>query len=258
MTLQYLVSHFILNFFFVQRQYRNYLAGTKPCSLTEIRIAILNQLEFCWDASPKSYSAKQGINSPNRAEALYTTSDNTEWWRYLQEFRELSQEMQETRRGTSVTRALPRTTTPLGKWLQYQRHVYQKQQQRRVDAETSRTDRDDHSDSVSLSDKQIAALSDLDPDWWMNHRQWQWEIRYRELQNYALKHGDCCVPISHSNRQLAHFVSNQRKQYNLKKQGKPSNLTEDRLKRLNAMNPNSFVWNRWEYEFSKKLQLWEE
>jgi hypothetical protein len=142
-------------------------------------------------------------------------------------------------------------TTSLGKWIRRQRQIFQRQNNI---AGNFKKGEDSQLLPEVLSDEQIKSLKELDTDWWMTNRLWQWETRYRELTDYAKAHKDCCVPISHSNKQLAHFVSNQRKQYNLKKQGRPSNLTDYRMKRLEAIG---FVWNRWEYEFSKKEKLWE-
>jgi Helicase associated domain len=71
------------------------------------------------------------------------------------------------------------------------------------------------------------------------------------LEDYRTEHGDCCVTINHSNRQLANWVSNLRKQYNLRVSGKHSTLTEEKIDQLNAIG---FVWNRWEYEFDVKIE----
>ena len=94
------------------------------------------------------------------------------------------------------------------------------------------------------------ALKSFDADWHMTRREAQWERRYRELSDYKRRHGDCCVPVSYGeNRKLAHWVSNQRKQWNLRRRNRPSHLTRRREERLDALG---FVWNRWEYEFSRK------
>jgi hypothetical protein len=106
-----------------------------------------------------------------------------------------------------------------------------------------------NSTGTRLSVTQSEALSAIDPDWWKTQRQIQWDVRYCQLQVYQAEHGDCCVPISYANKQLAHWVHNQRKQYNLRRSSKASDLTTERLQRLRDIG---FVWNRWEYEFEKK------
>lgn len=117
---------------------------------------------------------------------------------------------------------------PTGAWLDRQRHAV-------------------------LGDEQHAALDALDRTWRLTQQEYRWEVRFQELQTYRKQHGDCCVPISYAaNPVLAHWVSTQRKQYNLRLKGKWTNLTQDRIKRLNSIG---FAWNRWEYEFSKMVNM---
>jgi Helicase associated domain len=212
-----------------RQQYRNYQAGTKPCSLTETRIDILNQMNFCWDTTTTKNNEK---------------GDQQHWWSCLEELRSWYLHLNDGVQSTSLVH-VPRQTK-LGVWLDRQRKTY-------LDGKYNHGTSTD-SLQEQLSEKQIASLSDIDPDWWMTRRQWQWETRYRELQDYASCHGDCCVPISYANNKLlANWVSNQRKQYNLRAAGKLSDLTDDRFQRLKAIG---FVWNRWEYEFDKKEVDW--
>ena len=223
-----------------QRQhYRNYLAGTKPCSLDENRIEMLNQLDFCWNASfiggkkhqrtaNQEFSSESNFSQSGRAISSSASAD-TQWWDRFRELQTLLDQQKETSPSCArKTHAVPRNSA-LGKWLQRQRQ------------------------HVSLPPEQAQALQELDPDWSLTSREFQWECRYRELREYARQHGDCCVPISHPNRQLAHWVSTQRKQYNLRQQGRPSDLTLERMQRLNSID---FAWNRWEYEFAKKQKEW--
>lgn len=102
----------------------------------------------------------------------------------------------------------------------------------------------------TLDDEQQKSLFDLDPLWHMSPREALWERRYLELVAYQKEYGDCCVPISYKdNKQLANWVSTQRKQYNLLVRGQKSGLSKQRYERLNAIG---FVWNRWEHEFEMK------
>ena len=102
-----------------------------------------------------------------------------------------------------------------------------------------------------LDHRKVEALAAWDVHWWKTSRERQWDLRYKELEDYRAEHGDCCVTINHSNRQLANWVSNLRKQYNLRVSGKHSTLTEEKIDQLNAIG---FVWNRWEYEFDVKIE----
>lgn len=116
----------------------------------------------------------------------------------------------------------------LATWLRRQRCLYRKQK---------------------LQEWQVNALAEVDPKWWMTSHQIKWELRLRELQEFKGINGHTCVPITHENRKLAHWVSNQRKAYNLLNNGKKSDLTPERMAKLDAIG---FVWDRWEFEFARK------
>jgi hypothetical protein len=68
-----------------------------------------------------------------------------------------------------------------------------------------------------------------------------WDARLEELKDYHRKHGNCLVPQQYpENPQLGTWVSNQRKQYRLLKEGKPSPMTEERVQKLEELG---FVWS---------------
>jgi len=234
-----------------RQQYRNYLSGMKPCSLNSDRIAILQALNF-FDATTINahHSMSQKHFPALDARLENATEIDRDWWNQFQELCKVVDNLEQEKNArphTGILHKIPRLS-PLGRWLQRQRDVYQQQL-------TFENYKHIGQEKSELNRSQLKALEALDVDWWMTQRQWQWECRFRELQQYAAEYGDCCVPISHPNRQLAHWVSNQRKQYNLRQQSKnSSHLTDDRLKRLNDLG---FVWNRWEHEFEKKRIFWE-
>jgi len=67
-----------------------------------------------------------------------------------------------------------------------------------------------------------------------------WSKRYEELCDYNKKYGNCLVPIGYKdNVQLSNWVSTQRQEYKLMKDGKPSRLTPERIQLLNAVD---FIW----------------
>ena len=229
-----------------RQQYRNYLAGAKPCSLTDRRIDLLNRVNFCWDTTMTTPTTITTTRNE------HVVSEKIEqWWSHLGEIRSYHLQDKDGIQSTSLVN-LPRQTR-LGAWLDRQRKAYL-DGKCNPKAKSTTTSAAQQQQQDELSEEQISALSEIDPDWWMTRRQWQWELRFRELQDYAACHGgDCCVPISYSNKILANWVSNQRKQFNLRAAGKPSDLTEERFQRLEDIG---FVWNRWEYEFDKKKVDW--
>lgn len=102
-----------------------------------------------------------------------------------------------------------------------------------------------------LDSKKVSALVALDPEWHKPFHERQWNLRFKELEEYRVKHGNCCVPISYKNKKLAHWVSNLRKRYKAKDypSGKVAPLSQQRVDQLNELG---FVWDRWEYEFDTK------
>jgi len=149
------------------------------------------------------------------------SQDDEVWWAYLEELR---------------THKSARTNLPetLKSFLRDQRKEYDSMQ---------------HALVSKLDENKLEALRMWDVDWWKTSRERQWDVRYQELEDYRGVYGDCCVPINHSNRQLANWVSNLRKQNKLRSSGKPSSLTDEKIRQLNAIG---FVWDRWEYEFNVK------
>jgi hypothetical protein len=84
----------------------------------------------------------------------------------------------------------------------------------------------------------IQALESLDFEW--GSRGAAWEVRLSELANYRKIHGRCNVPHDYlENSQLARWVENQRKQYNLHQEGKKSSMT---LSRIQALESLDFEW----------------
>ena len=68
-----------------------------------------------------------------------------------------------------------------------------------------------------------------------------WNDRYDELDVYKAEHGNCLVPQHYpDNKALGKWVANQRAQYRLRREGKHSFLTEERIKLLGDAG---FVWS---------------
>eukprot|EP00588_Corethron_pennatum_P011456 CAMPEP_0194270878 /NCGR_PEP_ID=MMETSP0169-20130528/4786_1 /TAXON_ID=218684 /ORGANISM="Corethron pennatum, Strain L29A3" /LENGTH=370 /DNA_ID=CAMNT_0039013081 /DNA_START=485 /DNA_END=1597 /DNA_ORIENTATION=+ len=68
----------------------------------------------------------------------------------------------------------------------------------------------------------------------------RWQLKYRDLLNFRSLHGTCSVPsVYPEDPQLASWVYRQRTQYRYKKEGRKSNMSEERIKLLNSVN---FEW----------------
>eukprot|EP00566_Odontella_aurita_P010264 CAMPEP_0113580570 /NCGR_PEP_ID=MMETSP0015_2-20120614/30763_1 /TAXON_ID=2838 /ORGANISM="Odontella" /LENGTH=422 /DNA_ID=CAMNT_0000484807 /DNA_START=250 /DNA_END=1518 /DNA_ORIENTATION=- /assembly_acc=CAM_ASM_000160 len=67
-----------------------------------------------------------------------------------------------------------------------------------------------------------------------------WEVRYKQLLAYQAVNGDTLVPISYKpNPQLSNWVSTQRQEMKLLRDGRPTRLTAERIHLLNNVH---FVW----------------
>jgi len=69
-----------------------------------------------------------------------------------------------------------------------------------------------------------------------------WMERYNELQEYAKKYGSCNVSssyISFHGSQLSSWVKCQRRQYKMFKEGSATNMTADRIAKLERIG---FEW----------------
>jgi hypothetical protein len=214
-----------------QRQhYRRNNEGKTPCSLTEKRIQLLNDIGFCWDAT----SHQGGGSKYDSYESMYLERVHIKrqdaWWRRLDEIKALVVD------GSLTSLDQIESQSSLGHWINMQRKEYRRWK--------------DGEPSSSLDNDKIEALNMIDSEWWKGVRQRRWDARFQELLDYRKRHEDCCVPISDQNQKLANWVSNQRRKYNLKMSDQPSELTDEQVEQLNAVG---FVWNRWEHEFEKKL-----
>lgn len=201
-----------------RQEYRRHQQGEKT-ALSHERIAALNEVGFCWNAqgqSEKSLSTAKCLGSEVR------------WHSHWEELRDFMVE-----NSLRSVAEIPKYSDHKS-WIRKQRRNYLEDQNR---------------PQKSLSEDQIALLNSLDPHWHLNRHEVVWEQRFNELMEYAKQNGDCCVPISYSNRKLAHWVSNQRKFYTEQTKGKQNSLDDQRKQRLEKIG---FVWNRWDYEFSTK------
>lgn len=120
----------------------------------------------------------------------------------------------------------------LAHWVKRQRHQY------RMKCEGQ------HS---TMTDERQAALERLGFVW--DSHGATWEERWNELREFKEQNGHTNVPKRYpQNHQLAVWVKCQRRQYKLLTQGKPSNMTNTRIRRLHLLG---FVFDprmKWKME----------
>ena len=77
-----------------------------------------------------------------------------------------------------------------------------------------------------------------DNDGGLRHSQWQ--DLFRQLCEYKVQFGNCLVPQKYSaNPKLGNWVAKQRSHYRLYQGGKPSYMTEERIRELESVG---FGW----------------
>jgi hypothetical protein len=90
----------------------------------------------------------------------------------------------------------------------------------------------------TMTEERVVSLEELGFVW--DSHSALWEERYMELQQYCLAFGHSNVPSTFPpNPKLAIWVKCQRRQYKLLVAGEASNMTYERIERLNKLN---FVW----------------
>ena len=94
-------------------------------------------------------------------------------------------------------------------------------------------------EETNMTQEKIRKLEVLGVEW--NILSAAWTQRYHELQEFRYSYGHTRVPRQwEENRQLGHWVTNQRVQYRRLREGRHSTLTEERISRLEGIG---FVWN---------------
>ena len=111
----------------------------------------------------------------------------------------------------------------LARWVKRQRYQYRLKQEGKPS---------------TMSDERIAALEKIGFVW--DSHGSTWDERLNELEAFKAKHGNCNVPSCFlENPRLATWVKCQRRQYKLFCQGKPSNITLERIEKLQGLG---FEW----------------
>ena len=113
----------------------------------------------------------------------------------------------------------------LAQWVKRQRYQYKLKHQYKK-----------HS---TLTDEREALLDNLGFIW--DSHKVLWDERFEELMVFKAKVGHCRVPCNFRyNRPLSIWVKCQRRQYKLFQTNQPTNMTQERIERLNAIG---FAWD---------------
>lgn len=113
---------------------------------------------------------------------------------------------------------------PLARWVKRQRYQYNQLQQGK---------------KASITKERIQMLNDIGFVW--DSHEASWEERVKELQAYKAIHGTCSVPTTYKeNPRLATWVKCQRRQYKLFREGKPANISAERIDDLEKLG---FEWD---------------
>ena len=100
---------------------------------------------------------------------------------------------------------------------------------------------DEDKKSTALTIEKIAALEDLGFAWARQKGDTLWEEKFRDLEAYMQRVGDCNVPTKYrADTALGRWVSTQRKQYKEYQAGRKTLITKNRVERLDALG---FKWN---------------
>ena len=93
----------------------------------------------------------------------------------------------------------------------------------------------------SMSTERLSALRSIGFIWAKRKGQATWDAKYLQLKDYAAIHGDCLIPTKYTkDPALGRWVSTQREQYKLFKNGDPkSKMTKEKVKLLEKVG---FVW----------------
>ena len=133
--------------------------------------------------------------------------------------------------------------TQLYNWIQRQRAYYQ--------------EKNTKSDSLCLSPDRIAVLDAIDFQWNLRGDNF-WQKNFDGLITYKKQCGDVRVPrLYDKNPKLGEWVTDQRRQWKAKCDGRPNSMTEERKAKLDAVG---FVWqvrdrSDWNDRYEKLLEF---
>ena len=140
---------------------------------------------------------------------------------WAEKFRELCQYKQEF--GHCLVPHTYTSNLALARWVKRQRYQYKLMNEGKL---------------CTMTQERVDALKNIGFVW--DSQGAAWSERLEELKEFRQQFGTCNVPSNYEdNNQLATWVKCQRRQFKLFNEGKPSNITLDRIQQLNALG---FEW----------------
>ena len=203
--------------------------------LSSQRVEALEKIGFEW-ARPKG-GAAEWVRGGREL-------DDNRWWKRVGELKEYKEA-----HGDCNVPHKYKANPQLAIWVMNQRDYYD----RLID--------ENWKQRPGITKERIEALNEIGFEWRLRDRR-EWDERYDELVAYKEQHGDTLVPTdarvdsANKYRELAVWVNTQRREYRLLQKGKHSQLTDDRIDKLNRIG---FVWDAqeaaWEEKFSTLIEF---
>jgi hypothetical protein len=135
----------------------------------------------------------------------------------------------------------------LGKWVSTQRTLHRKNTEEKA---------------TSLTAERVRALDGIGFDWGKSNTDLEsiWSMRFQQLSEFKVQFGHCLVPPHFAaNPKLGWWVKNQRRTYGLHQAGKPSGITEERIRELESVG---FDWGTaasiWSVSFQQLCEFKEQ
>ena len=164
--------------------------------------------------------------------------DDEQWWKRLGELKEYKQMRSDCNVPISYE-----VNPQLSNWVMNQRACYH------------RFFDENWKQNPGITKERIDALNEIGFEWRLRDRP-EWDERYDELLAYKEEHGDTLVPMDargdsdNKYHKLAMWVNTQRREYRLLQKGKHSQLTDERIEKLNQIG---FVWSVFEAAWEEKF-----
>jgi len=173
-----------------------------------------------YNSPPPPAAAAAAGSMPSTATSLQPGGEGTSWEKRFAELLEFR-----SRHGHCEVPQNYKDNTSLGIWVNKQRM----EQKLRMEGKNS-----------SLNDVRLHRLEAVGFRWAKRKGQASWDEKYEELRAYKRRHGNCHVPTKYKqNTALGRWVSTQRAEYKKYCEGEKSNMTPDKIRRLEEVG---FAW----------------